>query len=72
MSGHFGRDKSVQLLCSKVFFLNIKEKVSQFVNSCESCQRVKVGNKFDKGGEKPVRPTKFNTIKIQCVLIDSW
>ena len=52
MSGHFGRDKTVQLLCSKLFFPNIKEKVSQFVNSCESCQCVKAGNKFDKGGEK--------------------
>ena len=52
MSGHFGRDKTVQLLCSKPFFPNIKEKVSQFVNSCESCQHVKAGNKFDKGGEK--------------------
>ena len=52
MSGHFGRDKTVQLLCSKLFFPHIKEKVSQFVNSCESCQCVKAGNKFDKGGEK--------------------
>ena len=52
MSRHFGRDKSVQLLCSKVFFSNIKEKVIQFINSCESCQCVKAGNKFDKGGEK--------------------
>ena len=52
MSGHFGREKTVQLLCSKLFFPNIKEKVSQFVNSCEACQHVKAGNKFDKGGEK--------------------
>ena len=52
MSGHFGRDKTVPLLCSKLVFPNIKEKVSQFVNNCESCQCVKAGNKFDKGGEK--------------------
>ena len=52
MSGHFGRDKTVQFLCSKLFFPNIKEKVSQFVSCCESCQYVKAGNKFDKGGEK--------------------
>ena len=51
MSGHFGRDKTVQLLCSKLFFPNIKDKVSEFVNSCDTCQHVKVGNKFDKGGE---------------------
>ena len=52
MSGHFGRDKTTQLLCSKLFFPNIKDKVSEFVNSCEACQCVKAGNKFDKGGEK--------------------
>ena len=54
MSGHFGRDKTAQLLCSKLFFPNIKDKVSEFVNSCEACQCVKAGNKFDKGGEKLV------------------
>ena len=71
MSGHFGRDKSVQLLCSKVFFPNIKEKVSQFVNSCESCQRVKAGNKFDKGGEKvksvPVPYQTMNQLGIDLI-----
>ena len=39
-------------LCSKLFFPNIKDKVSEFVNRCEACQCVKTGNKFDKGGEK--------------------
>ena len=46
MSGHFGRDKTVKLLCSKLFFPNIKDKVSQFV------QCVEAGNKFDIGCEK--------------------
>ena len=71
MSGHFGRDKTVQLLCSKLFFCNIKEKVSQFVNSCEACQRVKAGNKFDKGGEKlrsvPVPYHTMNQLGIDLV-----
>ena len=48
MSGHLAETK----LCSKLFFPNIKDKVSEFVNSCEACQHVKAGNKFDKGGEK--------------------
>ena len=71
MSGHFGRDKTVQLLCSKLFFPNIKEKVSQFVNSCESCQCVKAGNKFDKGGEKlksvPVLYQTMNQLGIDLI-----
>ena len=71
MSGHFGRDKTVQLLCSKLFFPNIKAKVSQFVNSCESCQHVKAGNKFDKGGEKlksvPVPYQTMNQLGIDLI-----
>ena len=49
MSGHFGRDKTVSLLSSKVYFPNITHKVKQFVDSCETCQRVKAGSKFEKG-----------------------
>ena len=71
MSGHFGRDKTVQLLCSKLFFPNIKDKVSEFVNSCEACQCVKAGNKFDKGGEKlksvPVPCQTMNQLGIDLV-----
>ena len=71
MSGHFGRDKTVQLLCSKLFFPNIKDKVSEFVNSCEACQHVKTGNKFDNGGEKlksvPVPYQTMNQLGIDLV-----
>ena len=52
MSGHFGRNKTFSLLSSKVYFLNITHKVNQFVDSCEACQRVKAGSKFEKGGDK--------------------
>ena len=52
MSGHFGRDKTVSLLTSKVFFPGIKNKVKQFVESCEACQCVKAGSKFERGGDK--------------------
>ena len=71
MSRHFDRDKTVQLLCSKLFFPNIKDKVSEFVNSCEACQHVKAGNKFDKGGEKlksvPVPYQTMNALDIDLV-----
>ena len=51
MSGHFGRDKTAFLLTSKVFFPGITNKVKQFVESCEACQHVKAGSKFEKGGD---------------------
>ena len=52
MSSHFGRDKTVSLLLSKVYFPNITHKVKQFVDSCEACQCVKASSKFEKGGDK--------------------
>ena len=52
MSGHFGRDKTVSLLSSKVYFPNITHKVKQFVDSCEACQHEKAGSKVEKGGGK--------------------
>ena len=52
MSGHFRRDKTVSLLSSKVYFLNITHKVKQIFDSCEACQCVKAGSKFEKGRDK--------------------
>ena len=63
MSGHFGRDKTVSLLSSKVYFPNITHKVKQFVDSCEACQCVKAGSKFEKGGDK---------LKSKHVPLETW
>ena len=63
MSGHFGRDKTVSLLSSKVYFPNITNKVKQFVDSCEACQYVKAGSKFEKGGDK---------LKSMHVPLETW
>ena len=63
ISGHFGRDKIVSLLSSKVYFLNITHKVKQFVDSCEACQCVKAGFKFEKGGDK---------LKSMHVPLETW
>ena len=52
MSGHFGRDITVSLLTSKVYFPGITNKVKQLVDSTEACQHVKAGSKFEKGGDK--------------------
>ena len=52
ISRYSGKDKTVSLLTSKVFFPGITNKVKQFVESCEACQHVKAGSKFEKGGDK--------------------
>ena len=63
MSGHFGRDKTVSLFSSKVYFPNITLKVKQFVDSCEACQCVKADSKFEKGEER---------VKFIHVPLETW
>ena len=52
MSGHFGRDKTLVLIQSKVYFPSIRKKIEDYIRSCVACQCVKCGGKFEKGGEK--------------------
>ena len=52
MSGHFGRDKTVALIQSKVYFPGFRQKITDYIKSCVACQCVKCGGKFEKGGEK--------------------
>ena len=53
MSDHFGRDKTYFLLASKVLF-PIKTKVRVLVVSCETCQHVETGSKFERGVEAEI------------------
>ena len=60
-------------ICTTPVFKGVlsQHQVSQFVNSCESCQRLKAGNKFDKGGEKlksvPVPYQTMNQLGIDLI-----
>ena len=71
MSGHFGRDKTVALIQSKVYFPGFRQKTIEFIKSCVACQYVKCGGKFEKGGEKlkpiPVPRMPMRQIGIDCI-----
>ena len=71
MSGHFGRDKTVALIQSKVYFPGFRQKTIEFIKSCMACQHVKCGGKFEKGGEKlkpiPVPRMPMRQIGIDCI-----
>ena len=71
MSGHFGRDKTVALIQSKVYFPGFRQKTIEFIKSCVACQHVKCGGKFEKGGEKlkpiPVPRMPMRQIGIDCI-----
>ena len=71
MSDHFGRDKTVALIQSKVYFPGFRQKTIEFIKSCVACQCVKCGGKFEKGGEKlkpiPVPRMPMRQIGIDCI-----
>ena len=47
--GHLGCDKTIDSIRMWLYFPGLKDKVSTYVTSCEYCQRVKNGSKFEKG-----------------------
>ena len=71
MSGHFGRDKTVALIQSKVYFPGLRQKIIDYIKSCVPCQCVKCGGKFEKGGEKlksiPVPRMPWRQLGIDCI-----
>ena len=71
MSGHFGRDKTVALISSKVYVPSLRQKIVDYIKSCVACQHVKCGGKFEKGGEKlksiPVCRLPWRQIGIDCI-----
>ena len=71
MSGHFGRDKTVALIQSIVYFPGFRQKIIDYIKSCVACQCVKCGGKFEKGGEKlksiPVPRMPMRPLGIDCI-----
>ena len=72
MSGHFGRDKTVALIRSKVYFPGFRQKIIDYIKSCVACQCVKCGGKFEKGGEElksiPVPRMSWTQFGIDCIM----
>ena len=71
MSGHFGRDKTIALIQSKVYFPGFRQKTIDYIKICVACQHVKCGGKFEKGGEKlksiPVPRMPMRQLGIDCI-----
>ena len=71
ISGHFGRDKTVALIQSKVYFPGFRQTTIDYIKSCVACQHVKCGGKFEKGGEKlktiPVPRMQMRQLGINCI-----
>ena len=71
LSGHFGRDKTVALIQSKVYFPGFRQKIIDYIKSCIACQCVKCGGKFVKGGEKlksiPVPRMQLRQLGKDCI-----
>ena len=50
-TGHLGCDKTIDSISMWLYFPGLKDKVSTYVTSCEYCERVKTGSKFEKGSK---------------------
>ena len=42
LAGHFGVEKTTELMCRKYFWKSMKADIKEYVNTCDICQRVKV------------------------------
>ena len=71
MSGHFGRDKTVALIQTKVYFPGLRQKIIDYIKSCVPCQCVKCRGEFEKGGKKlksiPVPRMPWRQLGIDCI-----
>ena len=74
-AGHLGIKRTLELITRNYWWPKIKEDVTKFVNSCETCSRNKI-NRHRKYGElqpleTPDRPWKSIEIDFLCGLPDS-
>ena len=71
MSGPFGKDKTVALIQSKVYFPSFKQKIVDYIKSCVACQHVKYKGKFKRSGEKlkfiPVLRMPWRQLGKDCI-----
>ena len=37
--GHFGRDKTLQKICSRFYWRNMTKHIKEYVSTCEVCQK---------------------------------
>ena len=37
--GHFGRDKTLQKICSRFYWRDMTKHIKEYVNTCEQCQK---------------------------------
>lgn len=52
--GHFGRDKTLQKVCSRFFWHNVHADVRSYVRSCDKCQRTNAVLKKQPGQLHPI------------------
>ncbi len=64
--GHFGRDKTIEKICSRFFWKNMTDDIKEYVRRCDKCQRM--SGKFHKCNSKlhpvVVHPAVWNQVSI--------
>ena len=61
VAGHFGRDKTLELIKRNYYWPNMEDWVCNYVKTCASCQCNKTG-----------RHAKYGTLKLLDILYSPW
>ena len=54
VAGHFGRDKTLELMKRNYYWPNMEDWVRNYVRTCDTCQRIKTGRHGKYGKLKPL------------------
>ena len=64
--GHFGRDKTLQKICSRFYWRDMTKHIKEFVNTCEQCQKTNP-KMIKKNAVLPPIPEVWHQIGIDLV-----
>ena len=68
-AGHFGADKTLDLLNRQYYWPRMRQSVEAYVRSCESCQRCKAVNAKPYGPMQPlaIPPSPWHTVTLDLI-----
>lgn len=69
ISGHFGRDRTYDMLRRTYYWPKMDKDVSDFINSCETCQQVKPTNQKTSGlyTALPIPEGRWHTVSMDFI-----
>lgn len=71
VGGHFGRDKTVEKICSRFYWKNMYDEIQNYVKPCPQCQTMNA--KFMKSNVElhqiPVETKVWWQVELHCMCV---